>query len=355
MCVSAQTDTADDIQRIAAAVGASVRLVPDALSAVPWWNTADLVLVDARLLVQVQALSLPRRPRVVALTRGHPESGLWQGAMNVGAQTVVSLPEGEPWLLEAIARSAHRDAVRAPILCVFGARGGAGASTFAAALAQTAVDEDLHCYLVDLDPTGSGLHVTLGADRIPGAGWRDLDSAIGRVPAEVLREELPNIGGIRLITWTGPEISLPAPGVAASVLEAARRDADVVIVDLARWLLVGHDRDGSVALEVLTRCDQAMVVCPADVRSACAVRRILQSPSLEGVDVGLVVRGPAPGSLTGSDIAAALGLRLVATMAAQPRLDRLMEEGLPPLSARRGPLNRACVRVLQDLARAAVA
>ena len=357
ICVTAQTDTADDIQRIAAAVGASVRTVPDVLSAVPWWNTADLVLLDTRVLSQVKALSLPRRPRVVTVSRSSrvgADPGVWREAMDIGAQTLVALPEGEPWLLEAIARAAHRDAVRAPIVCVVGARGGAGASTFAAALAQTAVGEDLHCYLVDLDPSGSGLQVTLGADRIPGVGWHDLDSAVGRVPAELLRRELPNLGGIRLVTWTGPEVSLPAPGVAASVLDAARRDADVVVVDLARWLLLAEESRGAIAMEVLTRSDQALVVCPADVRSATAASRVLLSPLLAGVEIGVVVRGPAPGALTGADIAQALGLPLVATMAAHPRIDQLMEEGLPPLRSRRGPLNRACRKVLHELARVAV-
>lgn len=356
LCISADVVLGDDVQRLAAAAGVSVHLVPDALSAVTWWSSADLVLVDVAALRQMRALSLPRRPRVVAVTRTTETQQTWRDAVAVGVQTVVTLPAGEAWLLDAVARSGQRDAARAPVVAVVGGRGGAGASVLTAALARTAAMEDLHCYALDLDPGGCGLQATMGADRLEGVGWHDLGSAIGRIPADVLREELPMIGGVRILTWTQPGTPLPLPGVVASLLDAASRDADIVLVDLARWFLLTSATEETLAVEVLARTDVVLVVCSADVRSAAAAGRLLGSPTLAGVrQLGLVVRGPAPGALTGEDIAEALGVRLVAAMASEPGIDRIMEDGLPPGRARRGPLLKGCLRILDDVAQAVTA
>ena len=75
-------------------------------------------------------------------------------------------------------------------------------------------------------------------------------------------------------------VAAPALGVAGSVLEAASRDADVVIVDLPRWycLLPTAEGEGAQAIEVLSRSTQVAVVASADVRSAlrgdCCARRL---------------------------------------------------------------------------------
>lgn len=353
LCVSADALVGDDVQRLAAAAGVTVHVVPDALSAVTWWSTSDLVLVDVANLRQLRALSLPRRPGVVALTRTADTQQMWRDAVAAGVQTVVTLPAGENWLLEAVSQAGQRESVRAPVVAIVGARGGAGASVLTAALARTAAWEDLHCYALDLDPGGCGLHTTMGADRLQGVGWHDLGSAIGRIPADVLRRELPVLDGVRLLTWTQPGTPLPLPGVTASLLDAASRDADIVLVDLARWLLLNAMPAATLAGEVLARADVVLVVCPADVRSATAAQRLLSSPVLAGVpQVGVVVRGPAPGALTGEDVADALGLRLVTSMSAEPGLDRVMEDGLPPGRARHGPLLRGCLRILDDVVNA---
>lgn len=351
LCVSTDALLGDDVQRLAAAAGVAVHTVPDALSAVTWWSTADLVLVDVANLRQVGALSFPRRPGVVALTRARETPQMWRDAVAAGVQTVVTLPAGEDWLLAAVAHAGQRESVRAPVVVVIGARGGAGASVLTASLARTAVLEELHCYALDLDSGGCGLQATMGLDHVPGVGWHDLGRAVGRIPTDVLRRELPVIDGVRVLTWTQPGTPLPMPGVAASIVDAASRDADLVVVDLARWLLLTANPDSTLAAEVLARADMVLVVCPADVRSATAARRLLSTPSLAGVSqLGLVVRGPAPGALTGQDVAAALGIRLVASMSAESGIDRAMEDGLPPGQTRRGPLLRGCRRILDDVA-----
>ena len=350
LCVSADALLGDDVQRLAAAAGVAVHITPDALSAVTWWTTADLVLVDVANLRQLHALSLPRRPGVVALTRAAGTQQMWRDSLAAGVQTVVTLPDGESWLLDAVARTGQREAVRAPVVVVVGGSGGAGASVLTAALARTAVSQELHCYALDLDPGGCGLQTTLGADRLRGVGWHDLGSAMGRIPVDILRRELPMLDGVRLLAWTQPGTPLPLPGVAASLLDAASRDADVVFVDLARWLLLHASTEVTLAPEVLARTDVMLLVCPADVRSATAAQRLLSSPALAGItQIGLVVRGPAPGALTGEDIAEALGVRLVTSMPPEPGIERTLEDGLPPGRARRSPLLRGCMRILDDI------
>lgn len=360
LAVTADDVLSDDLLRLGAAVGVVVTVAPDALAGAAHWGSADLVVLDPVSLAGVRALALPQRSRtVVVAPEPHPEA-MWRDAVNVGATAVISLPSGEPWLVDAFAEAASRLSTVAPVVCVVGGRGGAGASVLAAALARVAANEGLAAYLVDLDPAGCGAHVLLGVDHLSGNGWPDLGNAIGRVPPRALREGLPTLMGVKVLGWPDGGMSdeearaLPAPGVAGSVVEAAARDADVVTVDLPRWLCVGEsDAEGSVALEVLTRADHVLLVTTADVRSALAARRVLSAPSMQGRPVGLVVRGPSPGGLTGDDMAEALGVPLLAFLPGERGLDRALDDGLPPAGRRTGPLRSAALKVLRHVAASA--
>jgi hypothetical protein len=200
--------------------------------------------------------------------------------------------------------------------------------------------------------------VLLGVDQLPGNGWDDLASAVGRVPPRSLRQGLPTVAGIKVLTWTertsgteAPVALAPAAGVAGSVVESAALDADVVVVDLPRWLCLADGQPGASALEVLTRSDHVVLMTSADVRSALAARRLLKVAYLADMQsIGLLVRGPSPGGLTGEDIAEALGLPLLAYMPAERGLDRALEDGAPPGRARGGPLRAASLTVLHTVA-----
>ena len=63
-------------------------------------------------------------------------------------------------------------------------RGGAGASVFATALAQTAAD----ALLVDADPCGGGIDLVLGCERETGLRWPDLTLQGGRLSYTALRD-----------------------------------------------------------------------------------------------------------------------------------------------------------------------
>lgn len=362
LAITADEAVADDVLRLGAAVGVGVTVVPDVLAAVAGWSAADLVVLDAEAVAGVRTLGLPQRSRSVLIAPDPVPTSLWQEAMAAGIGTVVSLPAGEAWLMEAFAEAVGRLASAAPVITVVGARGGAGATVLAVGLAKVAAAEGLSSYLLDLDPVAAGVNVLLGVDQLPGNGWHDLASAVGRVPPRSLRQGLPTVAGIKVLTWTdaapggGPPVALaPSAGVAGSVVDSAARDADVVVVDLPRWMCLADGQAGASALEVLTRTDQVVLVSTADVRSALAARRLLQVAYLAGLgSIGLVVRGPSPGGLTGEDVAEALGLPLLAYMPPERGLDRMLEDGAPPGRSRGGPLRAASVKVLEHVAARAV-
>lgn len=360
LAVTADEVLSDDVLRLGAAVGVEVTVAPDALAGAAHWGAADLVVLDPVSLAGIRALALPQRPRTVVVAPDPQPDDVWRDAVSVGATAVISLPAGEPWLVEAFAEASARLTTVAPVVSVVGGRGGAGASVLAAALARVAANEGLAAYLVDLDPAGCGAHVLLGVDRLVGNGWPDLSNAIGRVPPRALREGLPTLMGVKVLGWPDAEApddmprALPAPAVAGSVVESAARDADVVVVDVPRWLCVAEPgADGSVALQVLARSDHVFVVTTADVRAALAAKRLLAAPAMQGRPVGLVVRGPSPGGLTGQDVADALGVPLVTYLQGERGLDRSLDDGLPPAGKRVGPLRGAAMKMLRQVAAAA--
>ena len=85
--------------------------------------------------------ALPRRGRVVLVVRSEPQAADFQAAIAVGAQHVITLPAHDGELMAELsdAADACRDEDRrGAVVGVIAGRGGAGASVFATALAQTA-------------------------------------------------------------------------------------------------------------------------------------------------------------------------------------------------------------------------
>lgn len=78
---------------------------------------------------------------MVLVGRDQDDSGVWQRAVEIGADHVLMLPDGEPWLVDRIADVAEGVGRPALTVGVIGGRGGAGASTLACALAVTSARE----------------------------------------------------------------------------------------------------------------------------------------------------------------------------------------------------------------------
>ncbi|EUA24793.1 hypothetical protein I552_3248 [Mycobacterium xenopi 3993] len=142
----------DELDRAAAAVGVRVVHTSDSAAANrKTWSAAAAVVLDAAASTRCGQQALPRRSHVVVVSGTEPDASTWAAAVAVGAQRVLVLPAQEHQLVGELADAAEsvRDQrLRGGVVAVIGGRGGAGASVFAAALAQVAGD----ALLVDLDP-----------------------------------------------------------------------------------------------------------------------------------------------------------------------------------------------------------
>jgi secretion/DNA translocation related CpaE-like protein len=337
----------DAVLRLAAAAGCELHRAFDATQARTLWSRAQVVLLDADAARQCGQAGLPRRPGIVVTVRGEPPPEVWRGAVEVGAEHVVSLPDAERWLVAALTEAAEGRIGDGAVLAVVGARGGAGASVFAAATAITAVRDGGRVLLVDCDPLGGGLDLVLGAEDLGGLRWPDIDVGQGRVPATALHAALPapavtrgGDGRLGVLSCARSERG-PSPAALSSVVGSGRRAGETVVCDLPRY-----PTDAAVA--ALAAADLTVLVVPADIRSAAAGGRVAQVLAEHGSEPKLVVRGPSPGGIDAAEIGRALGLPVLATMRPEPGLTRALEGGNAP-GRPRGPLAGAARTVLGEL------
>lgn len=336
-------DLLDDVLKLAAATGCEVRRATNAETAGRMWHTAPLVILDEA--AARQCVDFPRRASVYLIAPDPAPPSLWEQAVHVGAERVLELPGAEPWLAEALADATEApapDAGRA--LSVLGARGGAGASVFAAALGLTALRTGHNTLLIDCDPLGGGLDLVLGAESDEGLRWPDLHLRAGRVAASSLHEALPTRtrGQARLTVLSGARKGAsPAPEAVAAVLEAGRRAGEIVICDVSRQL-------DPAAQTALTRSDLTVMIVPGEVRACVSARLLTYRLSALGITPSLIVRGPSPGGLTPSEVATAVNLPLLTTMRPEPALPQSLDRGtFTPRP--RGPLTRAARATLTEL------
>lgn len=332
----------DDLLRMAAAAGieADVTIEPTAAS----WSGAPLVVVAADVAAQCLTARLPRRPGLVLVADAGDadRAEVWELATALGADHVVVLPAAEPWLAERIADCAEGVRDGGPVVAVTGARGGAGATVLATALAVTAARRGIDTMLVDGDPLGGGIDLVVGQEDGAGLRWPDLAGTTGRIAPEALAVALPHAGNLSVLSWDRAQLR-PVPASAmTAVLRAGRRRTGLIVVDLPRSL---DDAAGVAAAHAAL----TLLVVPAEVRAVAAAGRVLQLLRPHSADIRLVVRGPAPSGLRGRDVARALGLPLMAALRPEPGLAAALERGEPPGEDRRGPLARMCAAVLDEL------
>lgn len=343
-----------ELDRMAAAVG--VRIVhaggaPEVTGAVSRavsrknWAAAAAVLLDEAAARRCGQAALPRRARVFVVTAAEPVPATWSAAVAVGAERVLILPGQEHELIRALAdaeEAVRDDGLRGDVVAVVGGCGGAGASLFATALAHAAAG----ALLVDLDPWGGGLDLLVGCETAPGLRWPDLALQGGRLTWPAVRDALPRHRGVSVLSGTrrGYDLEDLAPGPVDAVIDAGRRGGVTVVCDLPR-------RPADAVQAALDAADLVVVVSPCQVR-ACAATAAMAAPlTAINPNVGLVVRGPAPGGLRAAEVAEVTGLPLLAAMKAQPQLaDQLERGGLRP--RRRSALAAAARRVLALLPRA---
>ncbi len=304
--VGAHAPLLDEVLRLAAAAGVELDVVPDPGAARRQWLAAPLVLVGGDVAEQAAAVGLPRREDVLLVTADLDDAQVWQRAVHVGARRIAFLPEAEAWLVDELA-----DVVaggRARCVAVVGGRGGAGATTLAVALAVTGTRTGRSTLLVDGDPLGGGIDLALGGESTTGVRWPELVTASGRVSPLALREALPAIDALSVLSWDRSDVlDVPADAMSA-VLNAGLRGGDLVVVDLPR-------RVGDAASVALAAADLTLLVVPAEVRAVAAAARVAAAVSAACADLRVVVRDPAPSGLSAEVVAELSGCRSPVTCA----------------------------------------
>ena len=333
----------DELLRCAAAAGIEPEVHADPGAARRGWSSAPLILLGRDLAARAAALELPRRSAVILVTTEFDEGGVWEVAFKAGCEQVVHLPADEGVVIDRLWETTEQRNVSAATVCVLGGRGGAGATTLAVALALTGTRHGSRAMLVDGDPLGGGIDLTVGGEGSSGLRWPDLAGTRGRVDGAALTAALPSVDRLSVLSWdrggTAPSITAEAMD---SVLAAARRSTDLVVIDLPRRI----DPASEVALGA---ADITLLVCPAEVRATAAAGRVAAVVGLLSADLRVVVRGPAPSDLPASVVAEALGLPLAGWLRAEPRLAQALENGQAPGRHGRGPLAAFCGRFLREV------
>jgi secretion/DNA translocation related CpaE-like protein len=343
LVVTGDPDLLDDLLRLAAAGGSEVDVAADPAAARPRFVTAPLVVIGLDQVEPCRRARLPRRPRLVIVSRTEPPPPIWQAAQELGAEHVATLPTAEPWVVDRFAER-FDPAASGRVLAVIGGRGGAGTSVLAGGLAVTAVRAGHRALLIDADPLGGGLDLLLGWEQIDGLRWPSLAGAGGRVDPPTLFRALPQRGDLVLLSFARDELrGVPGEAMAAT-LDAGRRARDVIITDLPRQL-------DDAAVLALQAADRAVLVVPAELRATAAAARVAQAVRPHCSELSLVVRGPAPGKLRAREVATALGLPLVGSLRPEPALSQALERGDGPARDGKGPLATLCRRLIGDLMR----
>lgn len=339
----------DTVLRLAAAAGVEVFRAADTAEARRHWVHSPLVLLDGAWIERCARSNLPQRGRIVLVAHDQPPEELARAAAELGAEHAVAVPEGESWLVQALA-----DAIDpAPpadgtgrVLAVVGGRGGAGASLLSAAVAVASAREAGPTLLVDCDPLGGGLDLVLGAEQVTGLRWPDITVTEGRIPVGALHAAIPApaidraAGELGLLSCARAAKG-PTADALTAVVEAGRRAGETVVCDVPRY-------PTDPAIAALAAADLTVLVVPADVRSCAAAGRVAAVLREQTARLGLVVRGPAPGGIGPEDMAEALDLPVIAAMAAERRLAADTDRGRPP-GLGRGPLAKAARAVLAAL------
>ncbi len=339
--ITGDPELLDDVLRLSAAAGVDLEVAADPTAARPNWSRAPLVLVGDDVAESLKRARLRRRAEVVLVGHDLDDVSIWERAVGVGAEHVALLPAAEPWLIARLAEATDLG-VRDLIVGVVGGRGGAGASTLAAALAVTALNTDRRTMLIDADPYGGGVDLIFGGERAPGLRWPDIAMATGRIGGGDLCEALPCMGQLAVLSWDrGDPLDLPESAM-SSVLGAATRVCDLVVVDLSR-------RFDEAMQVVLATADVVLLVVPAEIRATASAARIATAVTRLADDVRVVVRGPAPGGLLAIDVATTLGLPLAGYLKAEPALAARLERGEVPGGRGRGPLTDFCRHFLAEL------
>ena len=337
LVVSRDPDLVEEVLRLAAVHGIDLQVFEDAGAAGPRWASAPLVVIGADMAGDAALLQLPRRRGLVIAALGD-DGPAWSTATDVGAEHVVRLPQGERWLIDRLVDDGARPRQEiGVVVAVTSCVGGAGATTLAATLSLLAAERGMGVTLIDGDPRGGGLDVALGAEESAGARWSEFASVRGRLAPAALEQALPRVHGVRLLSADRQSEGLPT-NACATVIAAAERCSDLVVVDLPR--------EGDLLPSVLPLCAHAVLVTTNHVRAAAAASAAARWIGSQCADVQLVLRHD-PRGIAADAVADALAPRAVVRVPHSSSLPKRADAGEPP--SVRDAYAKACAGLLSSL------
>lgn len=342
MIVSADPAIVDDLVRLAAAAATPIDVVRDAGRARASWHGPALILVGVDLAPELATAAPHRRAGVTLVSADPPTEETYRLAVAIGAQDHVQLGREEAWLINALAAAAEPVDGLGTTLSVTGATGGAGVSVLSAGIGLTAARQGLRTLLIDGDPLGGGLDLVLGLEHHDGARWPDFAERRGRLSVATLREALPALGDLSVLSWQRAAPSAATDEAVLALMDAGMRGYDLVVVDVPRYV-------GELGRTALRASDTTLLLVPAEVRAAMAAEALVSMLRMDTADLRLVVRGPAPGGLTPNVVAEALDLPLAGHLERDRRLPAALDQGDFVRTTRRGPLAEFCAGLLYDL------
>lgn len=342
LIIAEDDELIDDLVRITAAAGTSAIVASDVGAAASSWSRAQLVLIGASEARSPQAATLRRRSGVIVVTRAvaaepDVDARVWKDAVAIGAEHVVALPEGETWLVERLAAS-HESPDRAGrFIGVTGVCGGAGASTFTVALACAIARTGLRTVVIDGDRLGGGLDLAFGIEYAEGMRWPEFAEVQGRLSADAFHTALPIAFGVSVLSWDRRRSAPLELATVTSVLDAASRAFDVVLIDAPRESMFSE--------WIAEFAGDIVAMVPTRVRSVSAALQVLDR--FNAANVHVVAQAHAP--LDDQDVADVLGRAVVAVVKDEEAVAKRVEQGDPPGTTEREPIAKAAASVLAAL------
>ena len=153
----------------------------------------------------------------------------------------------------------------ARVLVVVGARGGAGASSLAVALAQSSAHAGKQVVLLDADELGGGIDLVLGAESQRGVQWSDLAAVDGELPSRALFDALAVHRGVHFLSCSREGDTSIAPELMVRVIHALRESCDLIVLDSPR-------RDDCLLSVLATVQCEVLIMVPNEVRAVAAAR-----------------------------------------------------------------------------------
>jgi secretion/DNA translocation related CpaE-like protein len=232
------------------------------------------------------------------------------------------------------------------VIVVVGARGGAGASSLAVALAHSSAQEGKRTVLLDADELGGGIDLVLGAEGHRGVQWSELAAVDGELPGQALFDALAVHRGVRFLSCSREGDTSISPELMIRVIHALRESCDLIVID-------GTRRDDCFLSVLATVQCEVLIVVPNEVRAVAAASAWLSRCAGFTVRIRSVVVELPTGGLSVRATKKPLGIPSVGTVRYCLATAQELDRGSGVRSGK-NPWTSVCSGVLDhDLARVA--